>query len=80
MYSRSAPPESTHLHLHADRYGLRSQAVFLLTVPKVQPELEKKAFKDVWNNQQKTMKLTEPVPLKTFKGALDALLVESSCL
>jgi len=56
-------------------YNLRSQDLFLLSVPKVRTELgKKKSFKfaapSAWNNLQKFMKLTELVSLVAVKMLL----------
>lgn len=58
-------------------YGLRSQDLYLLSVPKVRTELGKKAFRfaapSSWNDLQKELKLNELTSLDTFKRKLKEL-------
>ncbi len=63
-------------------YNLRSQDLFLLSVPKVRTELGKKAFKyaapSTWNKLQKSMKLNKLVSLVAFKRMLTDLEAATS--
>ena len=62
--------------------GLRSQDLFLMSVPKVRTELGKKAFgfaaPSAWNMLQKTFKQNELVSLNIFKRKFDDLEAETS--
>ena len=65
----------TYLYLHICRnfswYGLRSQDIIQMQVPRVKTELGKRAFKfsalSTWNDVQKDLKLTHLVALRDFK-------------
>ena len=63
-------------------YNLRSQDLFLLSVPKVRTELGKKAFRfaapHAWNELQKDLKLKDLVSLDTFKSMLSNLEANTS--
>lgn len=63
-------------------YNLRSQNLLLLSIPKVQTEQGKKAFKFAapfaWNELQKDLKLSELDSLETFKRMLNDVNTEAS--
>ena len=63
-------------------YSLRSQDLFLLSVPEVRTERGKKAFKcaapSAWNSLQNDLRLQELVSLNTFKTLLNDQETETS--